>query len=209
MYKAYLKEKQDFGIGTWIGVLCGIMAITGIIGFFYEVIFYWANSEFHTMYWRGSTFGPWIDVYCIGSLIMFGVLYRFRSKPWLVLIIGTVGGSLVELLLGVCMYYFFNGARGWNYNLEILNAGSIGGFICIRSIIVMAALSMLIIYVVAPLVIKIAQSMSTSLFITFYYIIGAVCLCDILYNNVLVNVIPQFKSAYDIYSQLGMHYMSF
>ncbi len=130
--------------------------------------------------------------------------------PWLVFIVGTVICTAVQFAVGVVLYYFFDGARAWNYNLEIWNYGNVGGFICLRSVIEFAVLTMLIMYVIAPVIYHMACSMKKAPFIALWVILGLICLIDIVYNDVVTMVMPSFTSASELYSSMfGFRYISF
>ena len=208
-YKYYLHEKYDFDAGTWVGIGLAVWVIGGVLGFLYEVIFYWANTQFHTLYWRGGTFGPWIDSYCIASLLLFIALYKLRRQPWFVVLFSAIGCTAIQFLIGLGLYYGFNGTRAWNCNLEILNFGSIGGFICVRTFVVYAVLGALIIYVIVPLIFHMACCIRRNTFVIIWFIIGFICVADIVYNDVICLLIPGLMSASDVYSQIGFRYMSF
>lgn len=208
-YKYYLRYEYDFAPSTRLGLGLAIWVLGGFLGFVYEIIFYWANSGFKTFYWRGGTFGPWLEVYSIAALFIYLLLYRLRRQPWFVILISAAGCSVIQLLVGLGLYYFFGGARAWNYNLEILNYGNIGGFICLRSVIEFAVLGILVIYVIAPLVYTMAYRMRRSSFSTLWIIIGFVCILDMLYNDVACSILPSLISAPDLYQGFGLRYMRF
>ena len=209
MYRDYLRGRFIFGAGTSIAIGLAIWVIGGVIGFVYEVIFYWANSGFQTIYWRGSTFGPWIEMYCIMSVLMYLSLHCLRRQPWFVFLFSAVGCSLIQLLTGLGLYYFFDGARAWNYNLEILNYGNFAGFWCLRSALEFGILGLLVIYVIAPLVIKMADSMSTGGFVALWFILGIICIVDIAYNDIVCTFLPGFSGAKEFYKALGFRYMQY
>ena len=207
-YRYYLHERYDFDTGTWVGIGLAVWVIGGVLGFIYQLIFYWANSQFKTLYWPGGTFGPWLDSYCIAALLLFIALYKLRRQPWLVVILSAVGCTAIQLLIGLGLYYGMNGTRAWNYNLEILNFGNIGGFVCVRTLVEFAVLGALVIYVIVPLIFHMACSVRRNTFVAVWFIIGFICLADILYNDLVCVLLPGFISAGDIYGSLGFRYMS-
>jgi len=208
-YKYYLTEPYDFYRSTWFGIGLAVFTIGGFLRFLYEIIFYWFNSGRAAFYIRGNTFGPWIDVYCIAALLFFLLFYRLRRQPWFVILLSALLGCAVQLGIGLLLYYLCGGIRVWNYNLEILNYGSLGGFICVRSAIEFAVLAILIIYVVVPLLFRMACRVRNSVFVTIWYIIGFLCVADIIYNTVVCAVMPSLPSAVQIYRGLGLRYMSY
>lgn len=120
--------------------------------------------------------------------------------------ISTIGCSLIQLLAGLSMYYFFDGKRIWNYNLESLNYGNLGGFICLRSVIVYAILSVLIMYVFVPIIFEMACKMKYASFIKLWFIIGFICLADLAYNDIITAMISGFPAAEDVYSNVGFNF---
>ena len=207
-YRYYLREKYDFYRSTWLGIGLAVFVLGGVIRFVYEFIFYWANSGFTTLYFRGGTFGPWIDTHCIAALLFFVVLYRLRRQPWFVFLISAVGGGLVQLGIGLLLYNLCGGLRVWNYNLEILNYGSIGGFVCLRSVLEFGILGLLVIYAIAPLIFHMACSVYNSTFLAVWLTIGLICVADIVYNDVICALIPGLTGAVQVYQDLGFHYLS-
>ena len=208
-YRYYLHERYDFDKGTWFGIGLAVWVIGGILGFIYEVLFFWANSDFNILYWRGGTFGPWLDSYCIASLLIFIIFYRLRRHPVLVILLSAICCTAVQLLAGLGLYYGLDGTRAWNCNLEILNFGSFGGFICVRTFVEFAILSALVIYVIAPLIFHMACGVRRNTFVAVWFIIGFICVADILYNDVICILMPGFTSAQDIYSSLGFRYIKY
>jgi len=107
------------------------------------------------------------------------------------------------------MYYGLNGVRAWNCNLEILNFGNIGGFICVRTFVEFAVLGLLVIYVIAPLMFRMACSISRNTFVTIWMIIGLVCVADIVYNDIICFLVPGLVNASEIYTGIGFKYMNY
>ena len=141
-YSKYLNEGVDFDRKTWVAIILLLFVSMGIFGFIVEINFYHINALIKDgkdmWFWRGSAFGPWIDIYGLGAVCAFLLTYRLRKKPWLVLIISGIVLSLMELIAGMAIYYLDNGRREWNYNEEIWTFGNIGGFICGRNIFAFA-----------------------------------------------------------------------
>lgn len=208
-YKYYLREEYDFAASTRIAIGFAVWVLGGVLGFIYEIIFYYANSGFKTFYWRGGTFGPWVEVYSIAALFIYLLLYRIRRQPWFIMLISAIGCSFFQLGIGLILYYLFNGVRAWNYNLEILNYGNLGGFICLRSVIEFAVFGLLVMYVIVPMLYTMAYRVKKGTFAGVWILIGMICLLDMLYNDVACSILPALPSATGIYQGLGLHYMKF
>ena len=208
-YKYYLREQYDFYKSTWLGIGLAVFVLGGVIRFVYEFVFYWVNSGCTMLYFRSGTFGPWVDSHCIAALLIFIVLYRLRRQPWFVFLFSAIGGGLIQLGIGLVLYYLCGGIRAWNYNLEILNYGSLGGFVCLRSVLEFGVLGLLVIYVVAPLIFHMACSVYNSTFLAVWITIGLICIADIVYNDVLCALTPGLTGAVQVYQDLGVHYISY
>lgn len=208
-YRYYLRERYDFYKSTWIGIGLAVFVLGGVLRFVYELIFYWANSGFDMVFFRGGTFGPWIDTHCIAALLMFVILYRLRRQPWFVFLFSAIGGGLVQLGIGLALYYLCGGIRPWNYNLEILNYGSLGGFVCLRSALEFGVLGLLVIYVIAPFIFHMACSVYNSTFLAVWLTIGLICVADIVYNDIVCVMVPGLIGATDVYKDLGFRFLSY
>ena len=74
-YNLYLNKNHSFDKLTMLGIFSLIIVVTGIFGFIYEVIFYYFNSGMEEIYWRGGNFLPWINIYAIGSVMLYFLTY--------------------------------------------------------------------------------------------------------------------------------------
>ena len=129
-----------------------MFVFSGIIGFIYEEIFYYFDLGMIVK--RGTTFGPWIPVYGFGTLFITLVCYNLRKKPLLVFLLATLISAIVEFSTGYVVYNFFH-TRLWDYNIEILNFGNIGGYICLRSVLLFGISSLFLFYGALPIFEKI------------------------------------------------------
>ena len=165
-----------------LSILMLSFVIAGIIGYIYEVIFYrFDKGEFIN---RGSTYGPWIPVYAVGTIIIILLLYRFKNKPWLVTILSFVITFIVEYLTG----WFFHkivGVRLWDYNEEILNFGNINGYVCLRSVLLFTLGGIFVIYSMVPTLIKIAKKVNKKAFIVISVILFTLFILDIIIWGIL------------------------
>ena len=153
----------------------------GIFGFIYETIFYRIDLGFFVK--RGSSFGPWIPIYVIGSLLIITLTYKYKSKPLLVFILNTIITGLLEYITGFILYNFYN-TRLWEYNTEILNFGNINGYICLRSVLFFGLSSLFLIYVLLPFLIKIYKRY-TVFFKLITVILSVLYLLDIIIYNIV------------------------
>ncbi len=212
-YSKYLNEGVDFDRKTWVAIILLLFVSMGVFGFIVEINFYHINAlikEGKDMwFWRGSQFGPWIEIYGIGAVCVFFLTYRFRKKPWLVALIGGAVLSVLELLTGMAIYYLDNGRREWNYNEEIWTFGNIGGFLCGRNIIAFCLAGPFTVYLVIPAIMWLAKKINRKVFLGIAYVLGGICLADIIYNDILGYTIPQLTRAGKFYRSKGFNFVEF
>ena len=184
MIKKYLNNEYETGHGRLLGIFFGVFVLGSVAGFIYESIFQWANLSFKTFLWAGDGFGPWVLMYGISAVLMFAVLRYLKKQPWFVFLIGAAAGGIIQFVLGLGFYSLSGGERLWNYRLEILASLNLGGFVCLRSVIVFGILALLVIYVFAPLLHKMANAMKPWLFVLICAIVFAISVADMAYGVV-------------------------
>ena len=207
-YQEYINREFKYDLKTWLAIFCLIIVLSGIFGFVYEYIFYYFNSGCKTFYWRGSNFLPWINIYAIGAMLIFFTTFKLRKKPWLVFIISVFLTGILEYSAGYMMYHLKNGIRCWDYNTEILSFGSIDGFVCLRSVLFFGLSSLILIYMMFPLVFYLADHMSKKKFLIISYTLGFIFLADEIYNLVFTELFNMPRAS-SIYKKLGFKYMNY
>ena len=208
LYKKYLEEDHNFDKSTLLGIICLIIVISGVFGFLYEFIFYYFNSGMTEFYWRGSNFLPWINIYAIGAVFIFFLLYKKRKNPLLVFFASMLITGILEYIGGWMLYEFQDGLRCWDYNSEILNFGNINGFVCLRSVLFFGFSSLLLIYLIVPLCFYLAKKMNKKTFLIITIGLCSIFLFDELYNLIFARILS-LPRASDIYKSLGFHYIYF
>ncbi len=206
MYSRYLKEDHSFDKMTLLGIFCLIIVISGTFGFFYEVIFYFFDGGMKQLYWRGGNFLPWINIYATGAMIVYFLTYKHRKKPLKVFLTSLVACGLLEYISGLGIYLILDGTRYWDYNVEILNFGNIGGFICFRSVLFFGISSLFLIYVIVPLCFYLAKHTNKKTFLIISFTLCSITLIDEFYNLIFTKLFGLPKST-TIYKKLGMHYV--
>ena len=204
----YINEDIKFDKKTKLGVLSLIIVIAGVFGWVYEFIFYYFNSGMKDFYYRGGNFLPWINIYAIGALAIYFFTFKYRKKPLKVFLISALATGILELVAGWGMYTFCDGFRCWDYNSEILSYGSIGGFVCIRSVLFFGLSSLMFIYGIVPLCYYIASRLNKKTFLIISFSLVGVFLFDEIYNLVLARLLSLPRSS-DIYKSIGFKYMEF
>lgn len=207
-YKNYLNKNELFDKERWIGIFCLIIVISGMFGFLYEFIFYYFNGGMKEFYWRGGNFLPWINIYATGSLMIYFLTYKLRKKPFLVFIISMVTTGILEFVSGYFMDIIRNGNRCWDYNNEILNFGNIGGFVCLRSVLVFGLSSLLLIYVVVPFCFYLAKKLKKKTFLMISISMFSIIMIDELYNLIIARVF-KLPRAYNVYKKIGFNFVKF
>lgn len=187
-----MRNKKSF-----TALLFMIFAAGGMYGFVYELLFYYLNDGMWLK--RGEGFGPWIQIYAFGGILVFFVCYRFRKNALLVMLSSGIACGLLELIAGYILYGVFNLHRMWDYNVEKWNWGNIGGYVCLRSIAVFAVSGLILIYVLLPILQWFEQKFGTSVFFTVALIIFIIIAVDLIYNNALTKIfhLTNAKTFYD------------
>lgn len=199
--KEYKTTKIQLSKKSWIAILFGILWSSGLFGFVYETIFYIFNNGALTR--RGTCFGPWVQIYAFGGLIIFFVCFWLRKHWWLVFLLGGGVCTVLEYIAGYVMFTT-TGQRTWDYNTEILNFGNVNGFICLRASLVFAAAGLMLIYMIIPMFLKILDKIGEKRFFIIMVVIGSICLADIVYNDVIAGLIGSLD-AVTFYGRSGWY----
>lgn len=207
-YSEYLNKNHSFDKSTMLGIICLLIVISGIFGFVYEVIFYYFNFGMEKIYWRGGNFLPWINIYATGSMFIYFLTYKHRKNPLKVFLISFVTCGILEYISGYLMYTIGNGFRCWDYNSEILNFGNINGFVCLRSVLFFGLSSLLLIYIIVPMIFSIAKKMNKKLFLIISITLCSIILLDEFYNLIFARIFD-LERASAIYKRLGFNYVKF
>ena len=204
----YINNDIKFDKLTFMGIICLLIVISGIFGFIYEFILYYLNSGMTTFYYRGGNFLPWINIYAIGSLMIFFITYKRRKNPFKVFIMSMVICGVLEYIAGFLIFHIRNGARYWDYNTEILNIGNIDGFICLRSVLFFGISSLLLVYGIIPFCFYLAKKMNKKKFLILSISLCSLFLADELYNLTVARMFDLPTSS-DVYKLIGFKYMEF
>ena len=203
-FREYLEKGVKLERYQKIGVFLLVIVIAGFVGWVYEFIFYFFNGGCETWYMQGGNLLPWINIYAIGAVLIVATTYKLRKYPWAVFLISVVVTGLVELVGGWLVYTLGNGTRYWDYNTEILNFGNIGGFVCLRSVLVFGVSALFLMYVVMPGLIYLARVMSKRAFLILAISLFSLVMVDEITNLVLKNLGQ--PTAMNFWRGLGMKY---
>lgn len=162
-------------------ILLLIFVFGGVFGFFYEELFYYIDLG-HLVK-RGSTFGPWIQIYGFGAVFIAVTTKKLRQKPWLVFLTSGVVCGVLEYGTGYVFDRCFH-IRSWDYNVEIWNWGNIGGYVCARSVLFFAASGLFLQYGIRPLLEKYADGVKPRTLALTSCIPAAVCVLDMVTSTI-------------------------
>ena len=172
-------ESFNFKDNLYILFLSAI--IGGIFGFIYELFCYRIDLGYFVK--RGSSYGPWIPIYVIGSILILFFTYGLKKRPLIVFILNVLITGLLEYISGFILLNYFN-KRLWDYNTEIWNYGNINGFVCLRSVLFFGLSSLFLIYILIPVLINIYIKY-TKFFIFVTKILSIIFILDIIIYNIL------------------------
>lgn len=201
--KNYIFEDHFFDTKTMIGVFCLLIVVSGVFGFIYEYIFYYFDGGMEKFYFQGGNFLPWINIYAIGGVLIYVLTYKQRRNPFKVFLITLISCGLLEFLSGFGIYVLCDGTRYWDYNTEILNFGNIGGFICLRSVLVFALAGLLLMYVIVPIIFYFAKQCNKKKFLVISITLCSAFLLDEFYNLVFAKIL-NLPNSIDIYKNIGI-----
>lgn len=201
-YKDYLKKDIKLKKYQKVGIVLLIVVIAGFVGWLYEFLLTWAENG--QIFMKGGNLLPWMNIYAIGALLVVPLTYKFRKYPWLVFLIAVLATGIVELLGGWLVYTVGNGTRYWNYNEGLWAIGSINGFVCPLSVTIFGIGCLMLMYLVLPFAIYLAQKMSKRAFLTLAIFLFSIVMLDEIINLTLKNL--NLKTAMDFWQSLGLKY---
>lgn len=163
-----LKNKEE-----WIVKLAVLFYITSIIGYFYELILNYINTN--KFFSHGILNGPWLPIYGTGSLLIM-LLLKCNKKPFVVFLLSFLVTGTLELISGFMLLKFLK-MRLWDYTGYFLN---INGFVCLLSALCFGIGGLLVIYVIYPLVKKIYEKINKKFLYAILIILSVIFLGDII-----------------------------
>lgn len=158
-------------------ILLLLFVIGGVFGFLYEELFY--RIDLGRLVKRGSTFGPWIQIYGFGAVFIAVATRRLRDRPWLVFLTSGLVCGVLEYFTGLVFDRCFH-IRSWDYNVEIWNWGNIDGYVCARSVMFFALSGLFLQYVLRPLFERYADRVKPRTLMLTAWIPAVVCVVDMI-----------------------------
>ncbi|MBR3122317.1 putative ABC transporter permease [Candidatus Saccharibacteria bacterium] len=206
VWREYLDDKLKLEKWQKVGALLFMIVFAGFFGWTYEMIFYFFDGGTGEFYMQGGNFLPWINIYAIGAVLIVLSTWKFRKNPWAVFIISVIATGLLELIAGWLVYTIGNGTRYWDYNVEIWNFGNIGGFVCLRSVLVFGFSALLLMYLIVPGLFYLAMKLPKKVFMTVAILLFTLVMMDEVYN-LLASKIFGWPNAVDFYQSMGWKYL--
>lgn len=191
-----------------VGIICLLIVVSGIIGWSYEFIFYYFNGGMKKFYMQGGNFLPWINIYAIGSILILLCTYKHKKNPLKVFLISVISTGILEYFSGLIIYKMFHGLRLWDYNVEILNFGNIGGFVCLRSVLIFGFGGLGLIYYILPFLIYLSKKINKKIFLIISISLCSIFLFDELYNLVFARILSTPRAS-AVYKEMGYEYVKF
>ena len=207
VFREYMKGEMKLEKWQWAGLVMLLVVFAGCFGWLYEFIFYYFDGGTGEFYMQGGNFLPWINIYAIGAVLIVLACWKIRKYPWAVFLLSMLVAGIVEFVGGWLVYTIGNGTRYWDYNTEILNFGNIGGFVCLRSVLVFGFSALFLIYIILPCAIWLAQKLSKKAFLTLAITLFAIVMLDEVYN-LLASKFFGWPDAMDFYRFMGWKYLT-
>ena len=192
-----------------VGIILLTWVFAGFFGWVYEFIFYFFDGGTGEFYMQGGNLLPWINIYAVGAILIMVLvqLLKLKKHPWLVFLVSVVATGLLEFVSGWLVYVIGNGTRYWDYNTEILNFGNIGGFVCLRSVLIFGVSALMLVYLVVPFFVKLAKKMSKRAFLILSISLFSIVIVDEIYN-LLASKVFGWPDAMELYKSLGWKYLT-
>ena len=157
-----------------------IFFIGAFIGKVYETLFYLIIN--HELFNTGTLFGPWIIIYGVGSVLLY-FLKPFKKNPILLFLLSIFITGCLEYFSGLFIDKIF-GIMLWNYKGLFLD---IGGYVCFRSVFTFAIGSLLLHYLLIPVLDKILNKIKYSYIKNFSYILIILFTIDFILSKLFKN----------------------
>ena len=139
---------------------------------------------------RGFLIGPYLPIYGYSAIIMVLYLNQYKENPLTVFILAMVVCTFLEYITSYIMEKIFK-ARWWDYsNLKF----NINGRVCLKNSLLFGILSIILIYLLNPLLVKLINKMNN----TWLIVITIICLVIYLVDNIIsFNIVMKLKKNFD------------
>lgn len=139
---------------------------------------------------RGFLIGPYIPLYGVSAITMILYLNQYKTNPLTVFLLAIFVCTFLEYITSYIMEKIFK-ARWWDYTNQKFN---INGRVCLKNSLYFGILSLLLIYLINPLLINLINNMN-NIWLT---IITIICL-TIFITDIFIscNVILKLKHNFE------------
>lgn len=164
-----------------------LFLIYSFLGWIMEIIYAFIKSKYFIN--RGFLLGPLCPIYGFGALliIIFNKIF-YNSNIFYVFLNSIILTSFIEYITGYILEYFFK-TTWWDYTNEKYN---IKGRICLKFSMLWGVISLLILYVISPLLFKIISKLNNTFIYKYSYILILILFIDITYS---IYEATQFKKS--------------
>ena len=127
-----------------------------LVYFYFYCIFGWVfestyvSLRTHKLTNRGFMKGPWLPLYGFGAILVLLVTLPYADHPVGVYFAGMIAATILEYVTGVVMVKLFK-VRYWDYSYKKIQ---FQGHICLSSSLAWGGLSLLMVYVIHPPIVK-------------------------------------------------------
>ena len=205
VFRSYMTTGIKLEKWQWAGTMMLLVVVAGFIGWVYEFIFYFFDGGMKDFYMQGGNFLPWINIYAIGTILIVLSCWKIRKFPWAVFFLSMIVTGLLEFVGGWLVYTIGNGTRYWDYNIEIWNFGNIGGFVCLRSVLIFGLSALALMYLILPWLMFLAQKLPKRAFLALTISLFTVVIADEIYN-LLASKLFGWPDAMEFYRSIGWKY---
>lgn len=197
-FQKYLNGEIKLETYQKIGVVFLVVVISGFVGWVWEFLLQEISGGFKHLYIKGGNLLPWINIYAYGALVAIPVTYKIRKYPWAVFVVAGLAMGMVELIGGWLAYILYDGARYWDYSDKWWGVGNIDGFVCPVSAMIFGVGALLLVYVLLPFCVRVAERMSKRAFLTLTITLFAAVMVDDITNLTLKNLgLPTAQNFYE------------
>lgn len=158
-----------------------LFLICGFIGFVYEEIYFLIADG--RLSYRGFLYGPILPVYAFGGLGIYLIFNRFRRYPPVVFFGAMLLTGVLEFCTGYAMWHLLH-QHWWDYTDKPLN---IGGYTCLEAVLSFAIAGLLLVYVIAPRVLRFFDTMRASKRHAIFAVSALLFLADVVLSFVIPN----------------------
>jgi len=130
---------------------------------------------------RGFLFGPICPIYGIGIILVIYSLNSLVDNPLLIFLLGMIITSTLEYYTSYIFEKIFNN-KWWDYSYR---ADNINGRICLKNSIIFGLGSLVIMYLVNPLVDGLLKSIPNSIIIIFGIIFFVIFVADLIWSIII------------------------